>query len=1269
MPPVGAAIGAAFTAISGALAGSTFLAGLAQAAASLALSKLSQKLFGPKPPKPPGQTVDGMTTGELAGETFIVGRWATGGHMVYHGSQGQAGETPNAFYTRVIELAGMPKHNLRGVILKGEFVEFDLAPSEVGSLNDPLLTGNGPIAIGGNGFGRPATNDSLRADGRNFLWLRYHDGTQTAPDAMLRRFFEGAQHPYTADMIGAGVCYAVITYRFGRQVWQSSIEPRFVLDGIPLYDPRKDGSVGGSGAHRHNNPATWEWTANPALIAYNVARGIALPSGDIYGGEYQADDLPLARWVAAMNTCDESAGEDRPRRYTFGAEINVAETEPADLIEACMTACAGQIAAIGGQLIPQVGAPDVPVWSINDEDLSADDTMRFEPIKGLAERFNGVQSSYVAPAQLWEPRNLPMITNADWEAEDGGRRLIADLRLSGVYSAAQASELSNIYIRDERRQRVHQLVLPPDAGRLKVFDTIQLTRPQDGYQDKLVEVVGFEQRTDDLFCAVTLREVDPSDYTPPVQEFPEPPLVTPEPFSVQSVPGFGVAPLVVLDGTTAPRRPALRLFWDAAQAEDVDALRYEIRLAGGAVVASGVEAVDAGQHIAVLLPATDYEVQAQLVADRRTEWTAWIPVTTPDVRLGFSDIGDEVQTVIADISTRADDAFTRAGDAIDHADTIVADLRGQVVARLDIVEPEQRSIDDRLEEVAQQIGFTLSRLQATDQRVSDAGIYLDPDAGTVRIAAFEYLDTRVGEVSIDLDAARAAIELRATFAEVNQAISEAVLDPTQIPIISDLELRVSDVEILADATAGAVTLKADTLTVNGIEGRLTEAEVGIDSLTGQIALKVDQAEFDAVNTRLTTAEVIIDTLDGANITQTVQDTRAQFDEIDVGAFTTLNELWGSFTDRRALREALAFAENQLSARVTEGLESEAQARLTLVAQINNNAAAIQGVSTASADADQALASQIATVQAATGANTGAINAEAIARTNADNALAAQVNTVAAGVGDLSSSVAAQSTAIANLQGITEATYSLRLVGGGASARFEIVATDGPDGPASTIRLASTNIRLDGDVDVTGDFLAQAIFTQNAWITDAAIANARIGFAQIDNVEITNAQISGSIQSDNYAESGGVPTAGFRLDRDTGVIRGVSFISAPALQPNTITKFDLTHNISDTFGNTYKTIGTATVNVLAGSLIQLHFNGSHTTNGLVGAATLFRFRVGTTVLFEWGYGDDQTQRYVERTHFYLRPTAGSVTFDIQARNFVAFENFSVVGNFTALAFQR
>ncbi|TXR46351.1 hypothetical protein [Phyllobacterium endophyticum] len=61
------------------------------------------------------------------------------------------------------------------------------------------------------------------------------------------------------------------------------------------YDIRRDSTNGGSGAHRWDNPATWEPSDNPVVLIYNIIRGIYYGTEWVYGGQ----NLPAYRLPAS----------------------------------------------------------------------------------------------------------------------------------------------------------------------------------------------------------------------------------------------------------------------------------------------------------------------------------------------------------------------------------------------------------------------------------------------------------------------------------------------------------------------------------------------------------------------------------------------------------------------------------------------------------------------------------------------------------------------------------------------------------------------------------------------------------------------------------------------------------------------------------------------------------------------------------------------------------------------------------------------------------
>nr|CAD6417666.1 hypothetical protein REQ54_01736 [Rhizobium sp. Q54] len=69
-------------------------------------------------------------------------------------------------------------------------------------------------------------------------------------------------------------------------------------DGMLLYDPRKDSTVGGSGSHRKWDHNTWEFSSNIALMRLDH---LAQP----FGGKLGYERFHMPEWMHAANVCDQ----------------------------------------------------------------------------------------------------------------------------------------------------------------------------------------------------------------------------------------------------------------------------------------------------------------------------------------------------------------------------------------------------------------------------------------------------------------------------------------------------------------------------------------------------------------------------------------------------------------------------------------------------------------------------------------------------------------------------------------------------------------------------------------------------------------------------------------------------------------------------------------------------------------------------------------------------------------------------------------------------
>lgn len=105
-------------------------------------------------------------------------------------------------------------------------------------------------------------------------FVRFYQGTfDQAADPALIAYANPAGRWTTAHR-GAGLCYAIVTTITDVDNLTSVPNLMFEVRGAPLYDPRKDSSVGGFGTHRWNDQSTWEFSNNNAVMMYNLERGL-----------------------------------------------------------------------------------------------------------------------------------------------------------------------------------------------------------------------------------------------------------------------------------------------------------------------------------------------------------------------------------------------------------------------------------------------------------------------------------------------------------------------------------------------------------------------------------------------------------------------------------------------------------------------------------------------------------------------------------------------------------------------------------------------------------------------------------------------------------------------------------------------------------------------------------------------------------------------------------------------------------------------------------
>ncbi|MEM7751807.1 MAG: phage tail protein [Pseudomonadota bacterium] len=564
----------------------------------------------------PGIRTTSTQTGGINPASFVIGTYATEGTLQGPPmSHGAAGNIPNAYLTYVIETGDVPGQTVTGLIIDGA---------------DAPITANL----------HPTYGHAIGARFNGNAWIKSYDGSQTSADLGLINTYSGyPSRPWSADMIGRGIPYSIITFLYNREIFDSFPKVRLVTPGIPLYDPRKDSTVGGVGSHRYTDRATWEPSNNTAVQIYNILRGIDLGGGFIWGGGADASDLPLAHWWAEMNKADAlitlADGSTEPQ-FRTGFEVRADDT-PADVIDELLAATSGELAENGGVWKLRLGGPGLPVYFFTDDDLLLDEPEEYSPFRAEQEPFNAVQATYPDPDTLWEPRDAPARFTAEFALTDPAQRRTASLDLAACPYPNQIQRVMRAYVEEEQRLVRHVVSLPQDALLLEQLDVVSWTSARRGYSGKAFEIA---RAVDPLIMGkprFTLRERDPADSAwIPDYELPiGVPDTTPVGPPVQFVEGFDVAAIAMEDASGNDARPGLEMTWTGMKG-DLKGILFEIEAADGSTILTATSIdTESGvyRHSEGILPNKAYRVRPKFLADRPTGFGSWVNVTSMDLKI------------------------------------------------------------------------------------------------------------------------------------------------------------------------------------------------------------------------------------------------------------------------------------------------------------------------------------------------------------------------------------------------------------------------------------------------------------------------------------------------------------------------------------------------------------------------------------------------------------------------------------------------------------
>lgn len=248
LAPIFTAIGGIVSSVAAWAAASPILAGIAQTAFGIALKYAVNALF---PPKTQSRASELETQyGANIPRSVILGTCATEGHHIYRNSYGSGGRLiQDVFVLSSFRITSVPR-----VRYNGEWRTL--------------------IAQDADGYWH-VPNEGTSGDDHDNVRVKFYYGAmdQQAEPTLINNARPSGR--WTANHRGAGVAYAIVfsELRKNGDGLTSPAKLLFEVVGAPLYDWRKDTTMGGSGVHRWDDQSTWEYSDNPVVEIYNLERG------------------------------------------------------------------------------------------------------------------------------------------------------------------------------------------------------------------------------------------------------------------------------------------------------------------------------------------------------------------------------------------------------------------------------------------------------------------------------------------------------------------------------------------------------------------------------------------------------------------------------------------------------------------------------------------------------------------------------------------------------------------------------------------------------------------------------------------------------------------------------------------------------------------------------------------------------------------------------------------------------------------------------------
>lgn len=411
-------------------------------------------------------------------------------------------------------------------------------------------------------------------------------------------FSVGSGRYWNSSSTFTGCAYYVPFWKLDTDVWESGIPQRLtaIVEGCPLYDPRRDSTRGGSGAHRVNDQNTYafrdgsvEIGRNPALALLTYLLGWRINGKVVWGMGIPASRIDFDNFRTYANLCEEGVavqGGGTVQRYTADGIFSTTDSHETVIngLTAAMGSC--KLTDRGGTYCIVGGYDDTagPKVAFDADDLVApangSSPYVWNPAPASRERFNIVRGRFANPEELYQLTDWGDPIEREPLADGIPRTMSVDL---GAVSRAETCQriATQMLLREYLCPGMFAATFGPKAFAVEIGSVITLSLPAEGWNNKLFRVME-QAESHDLFFQMTLREEDPAIYAWDRAEKPLPAMIRPQGYDASTtiVPANLALTSASYSGANGVNVSEVHVTWTPELSGRVNGIQIQSRPAG-----------------------------------------------------------------------------------------------------------------------------------------------------------------------------------------------------------------------------------------------------------------------------------------------------------------------------------------------------------------------------------------------------------------------------------------------------------------------------------------------------------------------------------------------------------------------------------------------------------------------------------------------------------------------------------------------------------------